>query len=86
MHRQHSPQPPPARRHTMVRSEKAFLTAPSCAASARAPLSARLRCTSVRAPLAVHIYILLIGRGTAPRSCIRVMEFMHDFNSFDSEL
>ena len=43
VHRQHSPQPPPARRHTMVRSEKVFLTAPSCAASARAPLSARLR-------------------------------------------
>ena len=43
MHRQHAPQRPPARPHTMVRSEKAFLSAPSCAASARAPLSARLR-------------------------------------------
>eukprot|EP01046_Picozoa_sp_COSAG06_P020146 COSAG06_NODE_1464_length_9373_cov_114.985874_3_plen_195_part_00 len=47
----------------MVRLEKGFVTAPSCAASTRAPLSARLRCTSVRAPLAVQIYILLIARG-----------------------
>ena len=63
MHRQHAPQTPPARRHTMVRLEKGFVTGPSCETSARAPLSARLRCTSVRAPLAVQIYILLNARG-----------------------
>ena len=30
VHRQHAPQPPPARRHTMVRLEKGFVTGPSC--------------------------------------------------------
>ena len=44
-HRQHSPARPPARPHTMVRSEMPFLSAPSCAAIAPAPLSARVRCT-----------------------------------------
>ena len=43
VHRQHAPQPSPARPHTMVRLEKGFVTGPSCAACACAPLSACLR-------------------------------------------
>ena len=59
VHRQHSPQPPPARRHTMVRLEKGFVTGPSCAASARAPVSASLRCVQ---------HHLHGGRGAGPYS------------------
>ena len=54
MHRQHSPQPPPARRTATVHSEMPFLSGPSWSACARAPVSASLRC--VQHHLHGHLY------------------------------
>ena len=56
VHRQHSPQPPPARPHTMVHLEKGFVSGPLCAASARAPLST-VPAWRVQTLLYKHAYI-----------------------------
>ena len=68
MHRQHSPQPPPARRTATVHSEMPFLSGPSWSACARAPVSASLRC--VQHHLHGHLY-------STPLQC------MHDDRDID---
>ena len=71
MHQQHNPARAPARPHTMVHLEIRFPSGPSCAASARAPLSASLGCVqgdlhgAAARDLTVIIYIVEIRCGAA---------------------
>ena len=51
----------------MVRLERGFVTGLSCAATACARARGCCACTHGLTPLAVYIYILLIGRGTPVR-------------------